>query len=66
MDDIIVRVHHVRKAKLCARGMRGWFARNGLDFMDFLNNGIPISKLDAMNDALANRVAQIAREEVAK
>lgn len=65
-DEIILRIEHVRKAKLCARGMRGWFARHDIDFMDFLKNGMPISKAEAMNDALANRVIEVARNEVAK
>lgn len=65
MDDPIVRMSHVRKARLCARGVRAWAQRHGFDYMTFLNHGYPASVLEATGDALGIRVAAIARAEAA-
>lgn len=67
-EDIIVRMQHVRAkpphgAHLCVRGCKAWFDERGLDFKDFLDNGIPIATVDGFNDAIADRVAAAARAE---
>ena len=63
---IIVRMEHVRGSHQCARGAREWFAINNLDYTDFLINGMPVEKLEAINDAMGNVVAAYARKEYAK
>jgi hypothetical protein len=63
MNDVIVRMEHLRLANLCSRGARMWFSRMGLDYGLFLREGYPASTLEATNDALALRVCQVAREE---
>lgn len=51
-DDIIVTVADVKKAGICIYpGAKGWFADNGLDFRDFLKNGISATKMLAVGDA---------------
>lgn len=65
MEDVIVRVEHLREAKMCVRGVRQWFARHGLDFDRFLTEGIPASEVEALNDALGNMVVKIARDAAA-
>lgn len=60
---VIVTIQHMRKAELCSQGAREWFAFQGLSWMDFLENGISADKLDALNDAIANQVSAIARQE---
>lgn len=65
MADPIVRVEHIRKAKLCSRGVRAWAQRHQLDYMTFLRHGYPASVLEATGDALGARVAAIARAEIA-
>lgn len=65
---IMVHMRHVRDkgdfgANLCTRGARAWFDTNGLDFRDFLDNGLPIETLEALHDALADRVCAAARRE---
>jgi len=35
----------LRKAKMCAKGARSFAGRNGIDWTDFLKNGIDISKI---------------------
>lgn len=52
----------IRAAKLCFGGARSWFRRHGLDWQDFLANGIAAERLAATGDALAFRVIAIAQE----
>ena len=59
----IVRIQHIRAAKLCTKGARRWFESHGLSWSDFLTNGKSADELDALGDALAFRVTAIAREE---
>lgn len=64
--SIIIRVHHIRAAKLCGNGVRAWFRHQGVDYNDFLQNGMPIEQVEAMNDGFAEQVCAAAREEAAK
>jgi len=50
----------IRKAGFCMSGARNWFASYGLDWNDFLSNGIDISTFRDLNDAYGNRVADTA------
>lgn len=59
----IVRIQHIRSAKLCASGARRWFESHGFSWADFLANGKSADELDATGDALALRVTAIARKE---
>ena len=59
--DVLVTIAHVRAAGLCVHGTRTWFARQGLDFRDFLARGLPASVLLATGDAMARRVVEVAR-----
>lgn len=52
----------IRAARLCFGGARPWFRRHGLDWQDFLANGIAAERLAATGDALAFRVIAIAQE----
>lgn len=56
----IVRMVHVRQAKMCSSGAREFFERHGLDWQDFLNNGIDAEKLRATGDAMAIQVVKVA------
>lgn len=64
MDDsnVIVTMRHVRKAHMCARGARQWFDRYGLDYAQFLREGLPADQLLATGCALARRVVEVARD----
>jgi hypothetical protein len=64
MSEPLVTVRHIRAAGLCASGARAWFARYGLDWNTFLSPGLPAPVIEATGDALALRVAAIAREEM--
>lgn len=59
----IVRMEHIRKAKLCASGARAWFRSHDFSWPDFLEHGMDADVLDATGDALAFRVTAIARAE---
>lgn len=67
---IIVTIDDLREAKLryggyCTRGVDAWFTRHNLSLRQFLRHGYPIDVIEATNDDLGTRVAQIARERAA-
>ncbi len=63
MSDPIVRIEHAKKAGMCSRGVRQWFQANNLDYARFLTSGLLASEVEATGNALAMKVAAIAREE---
>lgn len=65
-SGIIVTMAHVRAAGLCARGARMLAARYGADWPRFLRDGAAVEVVESVGDALAMRVAQIARMEAAR
>lgn len=64
-DDPLVKIEHLRSARLCSRGARMWFSRHGLDYTQFLNHGYPASVIEATGDALGKLVADVARKAAA-
>lgn len=62
-SELRVHMRHIRAAKICARGARTWFPRQGFDYQDFLANGIPADVLSATGDPLALRAVEQARIE---
>ena len=60
---VIVRMEHCRELHYCARGVRELFARYGLDYINFLNNGIDSDKLleATGNDGMALAAVEVAR-----
>lgn len=67
MSGVIATIAHARAARLdgaritCARGIRAWAQRHGIDMRVALRDGVPVEVLDRINDAFARRVAAIAR-----
>lgn len=59
---MIITISHLRNAGMCARVARVWGARNGFDWQEFLDHGIPEEDLLATGDALAVRVVEMAHE----
>jgi hypothetical protein len=55
-------VEHCRGLNYCAGGVRRLFARHGLDYSDFLQNGIEAQKLleATNNDAMVVAVVELA------
>lgn len=62
-EQVIVRMGDGRQLRYCARGVRELFARYGLDYSDFLQNGISAEKLleASGNDAMALAAVEVAR-----
>lgn len=68
MSEIMVTLAHARAASLgngvmCAAGIRAWCERHRVDLRAFSRDGLPISQVDAIDDAFAQRAAAIARAE---
>ena len=57
----MVRMEHVRAARMCSRGTRAFFERHGLDWAAFLREGISSEQLEATRDAMALKVVEVAR-----
>ena len=52
----------VRRARMCSKGARDFFARHGLDWSAFLREGIDAEALWGTGDPMAQEVVQVARE----
>jgi hypothetical protein len=63
-SKITITVTDCRRCGHCARGIKSWFESYGLDFRDFIKNGIPANKFLATNDAYATGIveAKLKRE----
>lgn len=61
MSDFIIRMPDIRAAFMCSKGSREFFRLHGLDWQDFLRNGIPASTLLATGDVMAQRLVEVAR-----
>ena len=61
--QVIVTMRHVRASRLCAKGARAFFSRHGLYWSAFLDGGISADVIEATGDAMAVKVAQLARAE---
>jgi len=54
---------HAREIGYCNRGLRTWFVSVGLDWAEFLKNGITADTLRQYNNAMAERVIAHAEED---
>lgn len=54
---------HVRAAKMCSRGSRDFFARYGLDWQEFLQDGVDHEVLIATGDPMALQVVELALKQ---
>lgn len=59
---MIITIRDVRAVRYCSRGARDFFKRHGLDWADFLMNGIEDVKLLSTGDPMARKVVEVARE----
>ena len=58
---MIVTRSDMNELGYCANGARRWFARMGLDWMDFVRNGLDSEVLEATGDAMALRLVEHVR-----
>jgi len=56
-----VTMADVRACGFCVRGAREWFRRQGVDFAEFLSQGITVTFMEETGDELALRVAAVVR-----
>lgn len=61
----MVTMRHVRQVRGCAMGTLAFLRRHGLDYRRFFREGLPVEQLEAIDDAMARRVAEAARTEAA-
>jgi hypothetical protein len=57
-----ITIDDVRLAGHCVAGARDWFGRHGLDFRDFIRNGVEEQKFLAAGDALAVEIVKAKRD----
>ncbi|MDX9861605.1 MAG: hypothetical protein RBS99_11890 [Rhodospirillales bacterium] len=53
-----ITMNDVRACGMCSSGARAFFARHGLDWRDFLQNGIDADTVAATGDAMALTVVE--------
>ena len=58
---MIVTMADVRSISYCSRGTRQWFQSKGLDWSDFLENGIEADKLIQTGDPMALAIVEQVR-----
>jgi hypothetical protein len=58
---VLIKMCHVRQAKMCSRGARQFFERHGLDWQQFVNEGVPSDVIEKTGDAMALKVVEVAR-----
>ncbi len=56
----VVLHRHMRELGYCNRGAREWFTRHGLNWADFVENGVEADTLRATGDAMAVKVCEHA------
>lgn len=69
MSEPLVTIDHIRRARelhggYCARGIKVWCERHGIDFRRLLQEGLPCAELEHIDDAFLNKVVLIAKGEV--
>jgi hypothetical protein len=52
--------------KFCNRGARQFFERHGLDWSDFIKNGLDASRVEHIDDAMLRQVVAAARQREQK
>lgn len=63
MSEVMVRIDHARALGMCSRGVRTWLVSHGLSYREMLTSGIPVEKIEAIDDQLGLMVAAMARED---
>lgn len=60
MDKLIITMQDMRRVGYCASGVEAFFNREGLDFNDFLQNGIDSDAFLATGSVLARKCVNAA------
>lgn len=62
----IIRHKDLAAIKFCNRGARQFFERHGLDWSDFMKNGIESETVEHIDDAMVRRVIERAKQREQK
>lgn len=62
---IMLHMRHIHAGGYCSRGARAWCERHNINYMEFLQHGIAVERIEASGDAFALHVCRLAREEYA-
>ena len=57
---MLITIDNTAGCKYCRKGVRKFFQKYGLDYAEFLKNGIPEEIILATNDSMAKRVVEYA------
>lgn len=60
-NKTVVRMEHLRRLGYCSGGVRAFFARHGLDYGAFLQEGVREDDLIATGDGMALAAIEEAR-----
>ena len=58
---MIVYMSDIRAAKMCSSGTRAFFERHGMNWSQFLKEGLPAEEFEKTGDAMALQVVEVAR-----
>lgn len=58
--DLLIKMRDARRVGYCARGVRSFFERYGLDYQEFLTRGTRAADLYATGDKMAIAVVDSA------
>jgi hypothetical protein len=58
---VLIRPMHLRAAGYCMRGTKAFCQRHGIDWHRFIKEGVPENEVAATNDAMANKLIEVAR-----
>jgi hypothetical protein len=55
---MIITLRHARALNYCSKGMRYWFERRNINYMDFVKNGIDEEVFLSSGDTMAIKVVE--------
>lgn len=61
---MIVTARQLAEMGFCASGQRDWCAEHGVDFREFVANGVDIEVMRATDDGLVQRAVQMIEERI--
>ena len=61
-----VRVEDLRTVRFCHAGARGWFARQGIEWQEFLQEGVSAERLRATGDEVVEVAIRAAEAREAR
>lgn len=61
MSEVVIKMEHVRAAYGCGPGVVLFFRRHNLNLRKFLRDGISSTELEKLNDAMVDKVIEVAR-----